>query len=441
MLERGARCLTVGRVEGLFGVLAVWGALLVLFFVPKFNVAAPAEGTYIGPKPDDVWIGTWLVLGMSGILRGGLRLWRSRAGMVALGTMAVLYALSLIHVVNGSGRIEFAGRSWMYWLWGVYCAGLLMGALSTARLLKVAGLVALVWGVVLMELQAGGALAVPALGCWNWSVPGERTSGVFSHPTELGAVTCFVLAIVVTGSGHPLVKLVAVAAAFWANTEARNRAGLLGVILVVTFWLWHRASVRAPRQLPLRSFWGRIAKGLGAAALLAAGVVLSAELREGGSAALTAALQQCSMAADWAASSAAGVEVAGVELAKGDAYDRSLLVRCVNWSSVLSRLAHGGMAGWMFGLGPGAVGEAADGLVVRVLGEFGLVGLLAYALHWLAVYSIARRRLSAPEGVSVGLLALFAQALVLDVLYFSRVAYLVYTCMGLKVAQATGARE
>ena|GEM_PF-5596403 len=90
----------------------------------------------------------------------------------------------------------------------------------------------------------------------------------------------------------------------------------------------------------------------------------------------------------------------------------------------------------MFGLGPGAVSEAADGLVMRVLGEFGFAGLVAYTLHWLALYRIVRQRVTAPEGVSLGLLALFAQALVLDVLYFSRVAYLVYTCVGLAAAQA-----
>lgn len=62
------RPLTTKRLEGFFGVLAVYGALTVLLFLPKVNVAGPAEGTYIGPKPEDIWIGAWLVLGVPTIL-------------------------------------------------------------------------------------------------------------------------------------------------------------------------------------------------------------------------------------------------------------------------------------------------------------------------------------------------------------------------------------
>lgn len=408
------RPLTTKRLEGFFGVLAVYGALTVLLFLPKVNVAGPAEGTYIGPKPEDIWIGAWLVLGVPTILRGAFRVCRLCSGPLAVAATSVLVGLSLGHVVNGSGRIEFALRFWMYWLWGAYCAGLTAGARRVGHFLKAAAAFALVWVVALMGLQAAGMLAVPTLG--YWSAAEGRVSGIFSHPTELGAVASFLLAIAVAGSRYPLLKLIAIATAAFANYQARNRGGSVGVAVVLALWLWGRASVLGRMEDRVRCLASRIARGLVAGAFLASGVVIAAQVRESGLPGLWQGLQRCRMAADWAGTSDR-TEIAGVEVGDDDTGDPSLISRCLKWSWIINRLGDAGGVGWMFGLGPGAVSEAADGLVMRVLGEFGFAGLVAYTLHWLALYRIVRQRVTAPEGVSLGLLALFAQALVLDVLY------------------------
>ena len=426
----GASSDGVGK-RGTLSGLAVYGTLTSLLVVPKANVIS-VPGTYIGVKPEDFWVGALLVLGALQIGRGVSSVARYFWGRL---TLASLFGLALIYGMHfglGSSPLAvfFLGRYAAYWALFLFFAGCRLPPEPIGRGLTRLALGGL-WGwaclAVLQDRQIVGGWIH---GTWHPEV--ARATAIFSHPTELGGVVGLLLPVLLDAARNSASKVCVVGIVLAINVLGRNRAGLAAAAIGAVLYFWRMQRTRSLSSVH------RILSKLFLLAVAGVAIFVAGSMREHGWPGVLAAAARCR---EFIAG-AAGEQGAALEARGADEVEKSsLALRCQKWADVLRGLREGGSVTWLIGLGPGAIGEAADGLVVRWIGEGGLTGVALNVLFSIGLWKASSLGIGPLRCLKYGVLVVYTQGLVLDVTLFSRVAYLLSALAGLAVGMAESARR
>jgi hypothetical protein len=116
---------------------------------------------------------------------------------------------------------------------------------------------------------------------------------------------------------------------------------------------------------------------------------------------------------------------------EGDLFDESLIYRVQKWTYVVNVL----LSGYIFGIGAGnAIGDAIDGFYFRLLIESGFIGFLLYLAIFITVFKIAGYKNSFLDGLYFAFIILLIQGIFLDSFYFSRVGYIFWLLVAVKLS-------
>jgi hypothetical protein len=414
-----------------FEDLAVYGTLTCLLVVPKVNLIS-VPGTYVGVKPEDFWVGALLVLGALQIGRGvstvARYLW-SRLTLASFFGLALIYGM---HSALGSSPLAvfFFGRYAAYWALFLFFAGCRLAVERVGRgviRLALGGL----WGwACLAALQRGRIVGGWIEGTWSAEV--ARATAIFSHPTELGGVVGLLLPVLLGAARNWASKVFVAGMVLAINVLGENRAGLAGAAIGATLYFWAMQQTRRVSSVY------RVVRKLFLLFLAGLGICVAGSVREDGWPGILAAAARCREVV----AGAVGRQGEALQASGADEEKRSsLILRCQKWADVLHGLRDGGSVAWLIGLGPGSIGEAADSLVVRWIGEGGLTGVTLNVLFSIGLWKASSLGMGPLRCLKYGVLVLYLQGLILDVALFSRVAYLLSGFAGLVVGMAESRRR
>jgi hypothetical protein len=377
-------------------------ALVALPLYPKIGLVS-VGGTYIPVRIDD--------LVMAGVvLLWGVQLWRERRvprTPPALTPAIAWLALGLVAVVIGAGLLHTVGWVTSLLYWAKPIEYLLLGWLAYDVVVEPRRLLIVLAVVFGTALVVGGYGVLQQLG---WVTP---PVSYVPHATQKVVTSTF-------GDRHEL-------------------AMYLGMLLLLGVVLWHRAG----RAVQVAAFVAIVV----AVYLLARTSTRSEYLTTGalGLALLIPARTRIPAAVLVVTVivvffSAGGVAQRGLDVGG----DVSLGIR---FGQKWPQLIGAAMADPIFGIGPSAATEAADGHYVRSFVEVGIVGTAAFAWLILAVVQRLRRVYRSTSGVPrdlalAGLLMIAFIAVVgilIDAWVSSRPMQLLWPLLGIAAAGGSGA--
>lgn len=415
-------------------VLVLAAALL---FTPKVNLVR-FESTTIGVKPEDLLVAVFLVAALGLAVLQPSRLRTASSPLLAIAGLALLYLVLVTAVTLWyEGNLLFVAR------YGLYFAMLLFAWLPIteparlSRRIESLALVAILLHLAVAALQRLGRIGGFLVGNFTPEVS-DRVNAVFSNAVEFGAVSVLLLGLVLGSGIRPAGKVVALAAVVLSNILAKNRVGVFAILMVLIAY-----SAVALRGSGMR--WGRIrlvrirSRHLVILAILLTGLVLP-YLRFLPRLATLYAFENVQYAtsyiADHVTTDAELVDIEAQLAGGGPSVDESLAMRVQRWTYVLSLIA----SGHLLGVGAGNVGQGADGFAFRILGESGLLGLVLYGILLTLLFLLVRTPVGFLPGLRYGYLSLLVHALAFDIFYFSRIGYLFWLLIGLRLAVPRFAR-
>ena len=405
----------------------VYFLAVFLLLVPKVNLVR-FSGLTIGIKPEDFVVLAALLL-LAADLATRTRIpccvarqaapWLALFGLyaVAIGVPTLVYDASPLFLV----------RYLMYF--SMILFGLRVGSsihefsVSLEKLAFRALLVLL----VLVLLQKGKVIGGYLTGDYFADVS-SRPMATLSNATELGAISVLLLGLVLGAKMTSARKLVALLAMLLMNVLAENR-----LPVVVGLGLFSLLLLDSTQRF--RSWRARVMMTGGTlGVLLAAVLILPPFLSQLprfetlDPAANFGYLQEI-VAEEFSSQETIRLEEKELVDPESAAVDKSLAWRLQRWTYSVSLIS----SGYLLGVGAGGLGQGIDGFFFRILGESGIPGIILYGI----VAILLLRTANTPPGlcglryscIGLGLLAI-----VLDVLYFSRVGYLFWLVVGIKIS-------
>ncbi|GHJ58716.1 hypothetical protein NOK12_12340 [Nocardioides sp. OK12] len=424
-------CVLVGSSPRLFVTLTA-GYIL---FLPKVSVV-PIPGTTVGLRGEDVLIALLAVKVVLDLLGSALpaeliRVAKWLFALLPIGLVGIVMGLDDGIFESPLVAILFLARRYEYFVLAV-AAYLYFRDRQAHRDQALRLLAAAVWVNVAVALaQAFGV--VGGIPDGEYVDVSDRVIGLTGGPYELAALLTIALPLFVwrVTSGHQrtsaLVAVVAILTALWFT---QSRVGLVSAGLVIVAML-----IVAARRSPNLIVAGTFATALGVMA-----VVLRPAATSSGESRFATVEPARMWEATKVAYSSGDYRLIGNDRVVSSISDQSFALRIDRWFNYLDGLMRFNP---IAGLGPSAGKEAVDGNYVRVLFEFGLLGLAVLALLILAVRRAALRMPDGPlRAMAVwGGLGLLAQATFIDVFEASKVAETYWFVFGLGIAGMIAERD
>jgi hypothetical protein len=362
---------------------------VALFFIPKLNLISIANET-AGIRIDDFVL---LFVGMLLIYRWIKQLGFNieRLPLIGFGVVAAFCMSNLINAGHSNVLYSVRLAEYLVFFW------------SGKALVKsghdFTGLVKLLIGIncALILFQYAGFIG-------GFSADGyvsqlDRPFGLSNHPAEMGALLNLLFAALVFGTPAKLWSwsLLVVPCIFITG----SRSALLTHCLLASVYVYQHSANRTKFALRTAAVAGVLVTIL--AIIPNPTTKRSADIFSLQNIEIFKSLYD-SIPVDKTFS---GFVDGGAPEDGPESVDASWYARGVKWAHVVRVMFSASWTIWIFGLGPGALGPALDGGWLRLLGETGLVGTLAFLFMMRKISSLS-------QSCSMVVLALAANMVMID---------------------------
>lgn len=404
-----------------------------LLLAPKINLVR-FQSTTIGLKPEDLLVPVVLAVVLVVMLVARIAWTRVTVALATVAALALAYLL-LVTVVTlwYAGNLLFVGRYALYFGMLAFACLPIADSRKLSRHVEILAVIAIAFHLILAFLQKTGRAGGFLLGDFT-PVASDRVNAVFSNAVEFGGVSAFLLGLVVGGRMAPTVKAATLVAVIAVNMLAQNRVALVAVAIVLlahalrvigkVVVTWNGKGLMKVRRLQV------------AAALLLLVTTMPAIFRGLPRFETLYARENLRYARNYLAQHLrADAEIIDIEARLGGEradVDESFAMRVQRWTYALSLVA----SGYVAGVGAGNVGQGMDGFLFRVLGETGLPGVLLYSIMLGLILVVVWAPAPFLPGLRYAYLTLLVHALVFDIFYFSRIGYLFWLLIALRLASA-----
>lgn len=407
----------------------------VLLLIPKIDVFR-LPSTSITSKPEDLVAGlmqTLLVLSFTISLIRINR--RTQTGKLIRLCGAYIILISIITMIFG-GNVFYIFRYILYF--SMILVAFVPTKDTAASVIEKAALAVIIVYAVVSILQKTGMIGGIHTGQYVSDVS-ERTTLIFTNSTEAGLISGVLFGIVLGLKERPFAKIVAFVCATVINFLGQNRIALATLFLVALVYVLRKKEILlAFRRMRLRLSKRTVLVIFAIIILIAVGAlsvymprafVVTSEVSLREVIQLASVLVRNQIESDIVPSNISDYAI-GRSSAEYDDLDESLILRLQKWTYVVNIL----LSGYVFGIGAGnSIGDAIDGFYFRVLVETGFAGLLVYVLIFYRISRITRLEAGGLAGLTFVLAILLLQGAFLDSFYFSRVGYLFWLLIGIKL--------
>lgn len=403
-------------------------AIAYVLFVPKIGLVS-IPGTSVTLRGEDLLLGLILLRVALDLLAGKVVV--PRAIRTIIGCFLLLVPVGIVGTVVGlqNGTVDSSAVATLFLLRRYeYAVFLLAGALyigtrPSARLdLQRLLTAAVFFNTAAVLAQKAGLIGGLLVNSYVRNVS-ARPLGMFAGPYELAGFYALVLPLFVWQlfrSPRKFVPAAATASVFVAMVLSQSRVGLVSAVIIFV----GMAAFMMRNKLLI--FVG------GVAALVATLVFAPTSSGSGDDRFNTLDLNQM-----WAATKVAYATRSYLNLdhfrVTSNIADQSFALRIDRWFNYYDGLFR--FNPW-FGLGPSAGGEAVDSNYLRILFEFGIVGIIALVILLFVVGRVIRRLDTGPWKAMAawGGVGLLAQATFIDIFEASKVAEPFWLILGVAIA-------
>ena len=407
----------------------------VLLLIPKIDVFR-LPSTSITSKPEDLVAGMMQILLVLSFTISLIRISRrTQTGKLISLCGVYIFLISIVTMIFG-GNIFYIFRYMLYF--SMILVAFVPTNDTAARAIDKAALTVLIVYSVASILQKTGMIGGIHTGQYVSDVS-ERTTLIFTNSTEAGLISGVLFGIVLGLKERPRAKIVAFICAVLINFLGQNRIALATLFLVALVYVLRKKEIllvfrlfklRLGKRTVLVLFAIVIFIAVGALSVyMPRAFVVTRETSLGDVIQLASVLVRNQIENDFVPSNISDYAF-GRSSAEYDALDESLILRLQKWTYVVNIL----LSGYVFGIGAGnAIGDAIDGFYFRVLVETGFPGLLIYLVIFHRISRISKLEVGGLAGLSYVLAILLLQGAFLDSFYFSRVGYIFWLLIGIKL--------
>lgn len=376
----------------------LWYFLIAVFlFAPKANFIQ-VSSSYAGLKQEDLLIFVFLILAVPFL--------KVRKSELHRPLWLILFPVGIIFLHLVPILLTIGGDLFFLIRYSIYFSYIFVGWFATQkRLISLKQLSSmsgylLLLNTVVSVLQTTGLIGGFRLGQYTNLATG-RALGLYSDPNELAGIALLIFPIAYNGKGYWKFLMLA---CVWITVFLSDSRFSVLIVAALTFFIATNSASKKSKAIVAALVLVCV---LGFVAIYFSNSARTSGFLSGGIEVLFETYAQVSESGAYSDSSG----------------DLSLAIRIFHWLSHVNALVDSKFVG----LGPGALGLAADSMYVRILFEAGVAGLSACIAFYVVLYNNIELRFK------LAFAAIFAQSLLIDSLYFSRLGAMFWFYSGVAV--------
>lgn len=408
-----------------------------ILFLPKIGVLV-VPGTWVAIRGEDFLIGLLLIRTVIDFLFGRFKWFDSRVRRIILiyltlipvGIIGLVLGVQNGSVDSASVGILFLLRKFEYFVFLIAGYAYFGPSLERSKWIMRIVKLAVVFHFSLALLQSAGLVGGFIRGGTYQQISDGRVTSTFSGAYEFGGVMAmiapaFLWALIRTGAKLSSAIYLILVIVSVVLTQSRSSILVLFTLLVLMLFVMlerHRIVVASA----------------GLAAVLMAVLAQPGVLSSGRFATLSPTLMIQESIEAWSRRSYSFQMQYGTTISDLSS-DLSFSYRAGRWFNYIDGVLH---LNPLFGLGPSAGGEAVDGNYVRLLIEFGLLGLVLVGLVIILIGKLLRQATQSSLWAIAawGGVTLLAQAFFIDIFEASKVAELYWFILGAVLASGLSSK-
>lgn len=401
-----------------------------LLYFPKINLLKFST-TSVGLKPEDIIAPLILFFLSLYYLIKGIKLRRVEINLLCLCIVYIFY-ISIVSIWYG-GSFLYISRYILYFSMLIYAFSMIKNQIGV-KIENIAFYTLFIY-VLIGFLQKQNLIGGFLVGNYETDVSGRITL-LFSNASEVGGITAILYALILGSDRKSFYKILSFIIIMLINYWAENRIAPVTVIVITLIYIVSIidiSKVKFGNVKFMKVKWFIIIIFISLSIFLSIWVLKTLPRFE------TLDLAENIIASKeyFYSHLDTNIGITKMEdiMVESEGGDKSLLMRIQKWTYAISLI----LSGYIFGIGAGNnIGDSMDGFYFRLLIESGPIGLLLYFFIFFTILMIIRYKNDFLNGLYLVFLSLLLQGLFLDIFYFSRIGYLFWFLIALKLSSIRG---